>query len=54
MREMNAEEKALFHCDEFESQMFAGSSGGAAGKGIRRVNPEVAIKIVVKKKEDND
>lgn len=27
LREMTADEKQIYHCDEFESQMFAGGTG---------------------------
>lgn len=49
-REMTADEKLIFHCEEFESQMFAGGSTSKHPKGYRP--QEAAVKITVKKKEE--
>ena len=49
MREMTIEEKLLYHCDEFENQMFtAGSTQNGKSKAVKA---EAAVKITVKKKD---
>ena len=45
IRDMTAEEKDLYRCEEFEGQMFAaGDKGG--GRGVAR-KAEVGVKITV-------
>ena len=43
IRDMTAEEKDLYRCEEFEGQMFA---AGGTGKGVAR-KAEVGVKITV-------
>lgn len=48
IREMSQDEKDMYHCQEFESQMFpAGSSSGGGRRGVQ----ETGVKITVKTKE---
>jgi hypothetical protein len=57
-REMTVSEREMYHCEDYESNMFAGGKGSGDRKaGVYRGPKEQGVKITVKKaaqpQEDN-
>ena len=50
---MSQEEKDLYHCEEYENQMFSASVAGGGFKKVKGGPKEHGIKITVKAKEDD-